>query len=95
MRAMVEDLGTVSLSSSRRLPLSSGARMLWPVMFPPECDKLATKPVPTGSPTYANTMGMLPVTAFTAAVAGVVWQSKPTRPEVLSIEKPLNYLSRA
>ena len=44
-----ESLGTISLSSSSRFPLSSPARLVSPVMFPPGRARLATNPFPTGS----------------------------------------------
>src|SRR5262245_21401367 len=54
----------------------SRATLLWPVKFPRGCARLATNPVATGSPTFANTMGIPPVAAFTAAVAGVVIETR-------------------
>ena len=40
-------------------------------MLPPGRAKLATKPVPTGSDTAANTIGMTAVACFAARVGGV------------------------
>ena len=45
--------------------------MLKPVTLPPGCAKLATKPLPTGSATVANTMGMVRVCCISARVVGV------------------------
>jgi hypothetical protein len=42
--------GTVSASSSKRFPLSSTLLANTPVIFPPGCARLATKPSFTGSP---------------------------------------------
>ena len=43
-----------------------------PVMLPPGFAKLAANPLPTGSETAANTIGIVCVAACIAAVAGVV-----------------------
>ena len=42
-----------------------------PVMLPPGRDRLATKPCPTGSLTTLNTIGIVLVACFSAAVIGV------------------------
>ena len=44
-----ESLGTISFKSSSCFPLSSGASVDNPVMFPPGRARLATNPFPTGS----------------------------------------------
>ena len=66
-RATRESLGITSLSSSKRFPLNSGERVAMPVIFPPGCARLATKPNAIGSATPRITMGMVAV-AFLAAV---------------------------
>ena len=55
--AILDNRGTISLSSSSRLPATSGPRRLRPVMLPPGCARLAAKPRPTGLVLIA-TMGM-------------------------------------
>ena len=45
--------------------------MMKPVRFPPGRGKLATKPSPTGSETAANTIGIVRVSRWSAAVTGV------------------------
>ena len=49
-----------------------GSETLKPVTLPPGREKLATKPLPTGSATIAKTMGMVRVCCSSAAVVGVV-----------------------
>jgi len=73
-------LGTVSRNSSNRLPLNSSASVEKPLTFAPGRAKLATRPVRTGSPTPANTMGIVVVALFAASAAGVlhVRSSKPS-----------------
>ena len=68
-----ESPGTISFKSSSRFPLLSGARVDKPVIFPPGRDKLATKPVPTGSSSWVMTMG----TVVVAFLAGRVAASPP------------------
>jgi hypothetical protein len=41
------------------------------VTLPPDCARLATKPLPTGSATVAKTIGMVRVSSSSAAVVGV------------------------
>ena len=43
-----------------------------PVALPPGCDRLATKPLATGSDRMLNTTGIVRVSRSTAAVPGVV-----------------------
>src|SRR5215813_4387192 len=61
-----ERLGTVSFRSSSRFPLSSGARVDSPVMFPPGRAKLAMKPLLTGSLSTTMTMGIVAVASLAA-----------------------------
>jgi len=63
-------LGKASLSSSSRFPLRSGAIVAIPVMLPPGLARLATWPVPTGSPCSPKTTGMEVVARLTAPVSG-------------------------
>ena len=49
--------GTISFSSSSRLALTSGARTVSPVIFPPGGARLATSPVATRSPHAKQTIG--------------------------------------
>ena len=69
MTATRDSLGTVSFRSSSRFPSSSGARVDNPVMFPPGRARLATNPVPTGSPSLVMTMGIVVVASLAARVA--------------------------
>ena len=64
-----ESLGTISFKSSNRFPLSSGARVDNPVMFPPGRARLATKPFPTGSASCIMTMGIVTVASLAARVS--------------------------
>src|SRR5215831_17350737 len=50
--------GTISRKSSRRLPAVSAVWADRPVTLPPGRASEATRPVPTGSPAAANTIGM-------------------------------------
>src|SRR5262249_52986439 len=50
----------------------AASTLMNPVTLPPGRARLATKPSPTGSPTSANTIGIVRVCRYTAAVAGVV-----------------------
>ena len=57
--------------SSSRLPARSSPIVASPVVLPPGRAKLATKPVPTGSPAVANTIGITLVDCCNAMTAGV------------------------
>ena len=63
--------GTTSRKSSSRLPARSADWFDKPVTLPPGRARLATKPVPTGSPAAAKTIGMTDVACFTARTAAV------------------------
>jgi len=67
--------GTTSLRRSNRFALSSGESWLRPVMLPPGRATLATKPVPTGSPTPTMTMGIVLVACWAARIAGALTAS--------------------
>jgi len=64
--------GTISRKSSIRLPAVSGAWPDKPVILPPGRGRLATMPLPTGSPAVANTIGITDVACFAAMVGGVL-----------------------
>src|SRR5262245_28364007 len=49
--------GVISLSSSNHFPLMPYSVKLNPVALPPGRARLSTKPPPTGSPTFTNTIG--------------------------------------
>ena len=66
--------GAISLRRLSHLPPMAGSLFVNPVMLPPGRGKLATKPAPTGSPTIANTIGMVLVARCNAAVTGVAEQ---------------------
>ncbi len=53
--------GRISCSSSRRLGASDSATLTTPVALPPGCARLDTRPLPTGSVTAANTIGIVRV----------------------------------
>ena len=59
-------LGTASLSISNLLVFSSTAKVENPVTLPPGRARLATRPSPTGSPTFVITMGMVVVALLAA-----------------------------
>src|SRR5262249_33929733 len=65
-------LGTASLSISSLLVISSGAKLAFPVTLPPGRARLATKPNPTGSPTFVITMGIVVVALLAANADGPV-----------------------
>ena len=50
-------LGTASLSTSSLFVFSSGPKLENPVTLPPGRARLATKPVPTGSPASSSRWG--------------------------------------
>ena len=53
--------GAISLSSSSHFPLKLYSNCAKPVALPPGCDRLLTKPEPTGSGTIVNTIGTVRV----------------------------------
>src|SRR5215472_5811574 len=63
--------GTASRNSSILLPGRSVARTDRPVTLPPGRASDATRPVPTGSPANAKTIGITDVVCFAAATCGV------------------------
>src|SRR5262245_59911911 len=69
--AKCRNLGINSRESSSRLPATSAAWFDDPVTFPPGRARLATKPVLTGSPADANTIGMTDVACFAARTDAV------------------------
>jgi hypothetical protein len=66
-------LGAASLSSSTHFALIPSAMFDSPVMLPPGRGRLATNPLPTGSPTWAMTMGIVWVARLSATTAGLPW----------------------
>jgi hypothetical protein len=65
--------GAISLRSSISLELIDDSKLVNPVMLPPGSAKPAMKPLPIGSETWMNTMGMVRVCCWSAATTGVVW----------------------
>src|SRR5262245_7741788 len=59
--------GAISLSSSSHFPLMPYSNAVNPVALPPGCARLATNPAPTGSMTFANTIGALRLACCSAA----------------------------
>src|SRR5215813_12147133 len=53
--------GAISLRTSRDLPYIENSPVVNPVMLPPGCARLETKPLPTGSVICTKTIGMLRV----------------------------------
>ena len=64
--------GAISFNSSTHLPPSVGSLTVNPVTLPPGCVKFATKPLPIGSDTPVNTMGIVRVSRARAPITGVV-----------------------
>ena len=64
--------GAFSESSSSHLPPSEASKTAKPVMFPPGRSSRGTRPMATGSPALAKTLGIVRVSRWTATVAGVV-----------------------
>src|SRR6516164_7318909 len=62
-------LGATSLSSSNHFPHRLYSNIIKPVALAPGCDRLSTKPDPTGSGTMTSTMGMVLVAFIIASVA--------------------------
>jgi hypothetical protein len=52
-------VGAISVSNSSNLPASDASMLMKPVMFPPGRGRLATNPLPTGSTTSTNTIGIV------------------------------------
>ena len=53
--------GAISLSSSSHFPLKLYSNCMKPVALPPGRARLSTKPAPTGSVTFTNTIGTVRV----------------------------------
>ena len=60
-------LGAISLSSSSHFPLRLYSNGVNPVALPPGRANLATKPAPTGSTTFTNTIGTVVAVCCNAA----------------------------
>jgi hypothetical protein len=75
MKATRDTRGATSRKSWSHLPLNEPSMSMKPVMLPLGLAKLATKPLPTGSDTTANTIGIMRVCCWRAAVAGVLTES--------------------
>jgi hypothetical protein len=74
-----ERLGTASLRSCRRLPVTSVLWTVTPVMLPPGRARLATKPVATGSLAITMTMGIDVVALCAAAMRGLFVRLGPAQ----------------
>ncbi len=70
-RAIRVTRGAICFSASSHLPAIEGSKLVNPVMFPPGCAQLSTKPLETGSETSAKTIGILRVASLSAATLGV------------------------
>jgi hypothetical protein len=69
---MIFASGINSCSNSRRFGAVSTLTWAAPVRLPPGRLRLTTRPVRTGSPPIANTIGIVCVAGFAAMAAGVV-----------------------
>src|SRR5215813_4077793 len=74
--------GAISASNSSHLLATVASWLMKPVIFPPGRGRLATKPSPTGSDTDANTIGIVRVSRWNAAVTGVTVREDYVRPRV-------------
>ena len=71
-RGMIH-LGATSFNNSAHLPPAQPRySTMMPVMLPPGCGKLETRPSPTGSVPEENTIGMVAVAFFAATAAAVL-----------------------
>src|SRR5262245_13665873 len=61
--------GAACLSSSSHLPLKLYSNCMKPDAFPPGCDRLSTKPEPTGSGTMVKMIGTVWVSSSISCVA--------------------------
>ena len=64
--------GAICLSSSSHFPLRLYSNSKKPVVLPPGRARLSTKPLPTGSTTFTNTIGAVRVACCNAAKAGLL-----------------------
>lgn len=64
--------GAIRSRRSSHFPASDSSKLLRPVIFRPGWAKLSTKPLPAGSETLQNTIGMVEVARMSASVGGVV-----------------------
>ena len=62
--------GATSFSNSSHLPAIGASLTATPVALPPGRERLATKPLPTGSLTFVKTIGIVRVSASRAASTG-------------------------
>src|SRR6516164_1593545 len=65
--------GAIAFNSSTHLPPSSELSVVKPVKLPSGRERFATKPLPMGSPTFMNTMGIVRVSRTRAATTAVLW----------------------
>src|SRR5439155_24972326 len=73
MMAARTSCGTISFSIDRCLPVMVAGKIVNPVMLPPGRAMLATNPLPTGSATDTNTIGIVRVACMSAVTTGVLW----------------------
>src|SRR5215470_9716905 len=66
INAMLPSSGAISLMSSNHLAPIANSKLVNPVMLPPGCAKLETKPCPIGSPTTTKMIGIVLVSFRTA-----------------------------
>src|SRR5262249_60964712 len=63
--------GAISLRISSHFPLVPYSNVVKPVALPPGRARLSTKPAPTGSATFTNTIGPMRVACSNGPTAGV------------------------
>src|SRR5215510_9357262 len=68
--------GAISFKSCSHFVGIVGSMLVKPVTLPPGSGKLATKPLPTGSETLTNTIGIVRVCCSSAAVVGVISENR-------------------
>src|SRR5438477_7440078 len=76
--------GAISFNSCTHFPPSppAGSLDMKPVMLPPGCGRFAAKPLPIGSDTPANTIGIVCVSRARAPTTGVVTPKYRVGPQI-------------
>jgi hypothetical protein len=92
-------LGAICVSNSTHLPASWASKLIKPVIFAPGLGRLPTKPLPTGSDTITNTIGIVCVSLWSAAVTAVpfermTWGREATNSFASVATGPTRYRSR-
>src|SRR2546423_4988393 len=85
MSATRASCGTISFNISRYFPAMLACSTVKPVMLPPGRAMLATNPLPIGSDTATNTIGIVPVARMSALATGVLWAENAVRLELYQL----------